>query len=315
MIRKTHIALILIISACTKQNEEKNKIITSKEDIVISKSSEKEDYINIKNQLEEFINAFNSNEYKKIDAFIDQETGCLISYKDGYYPILTFRNSIKEEINWFKDKVYTNVISDEKPNYLGDLEFKKNGFFYQEYINKFSFDHFDNGYVNLPESIFKKNEEIMKACNLIGYGITINNSKIYSFYFSAKANSIKLVAIDYEEVPDAYYANPSKKTISFNSTEEVRNFLETKNIFEDKVNNACVDFSKKEITYIDFGDSPIKFTSYKINKIENINSKIKLRSIDFLFTEDESEKFTLTLTNKGVLYKNPMGARPPYKYE
>lgn len=313
MIKKATIALILITTACTKEKE--NKTITSKEDIVISKSSETEDYINIDSQLKDFIKAFNTNEYKKIDAFIDQKIGCLISYKDGYYPILTFKNSIEEEIDWFTDKVHTNIISDEKPSYLGDLEFKKNGFFNQEYKNKFSFDHFDNGYVNLPESIFKQNEGIKKACNLIGYGITKDNSRIYTFYFSAKANSLKLVAISYEYVSDANYANPSKKAIAFNSTEEVRNFLETKKLFEDKNNNAYVDFSKKEITYIDFGDNPIQFSSYKINKIESINSKIKLRTIDFIFSEDESQNFTLTLTNKGVLYKNPMGARPPYEYE
>lgn len=310
---KRIIFVFLLITISCKKEDKENFIQTKK--VEKGKKLVEPESENINKLFEQFIIAFNSNDPKKIDSFIDPSVGCLFSFKDGYYPILLFDYSIASHIDWYKSKIYSTIESNDSPKYLGDLEFKKTAFFYKDYKNKFSFEHFDNDYVNISEEKFESHKEIKNKCNFIGYGISKNNRKIYNFYFSINKNSINLVAIDYEIVSDDSYADPSKKTIPFSSIEEVQTFMEQKRLFKDKKHNAYVDFSKKEITYYDFGDDPIQFSSYKINEIENINSKIKTRTIDLIFNEDEADNFTLTLTNKGVLYRPPMGARPPYEYK
>ncbi|MCL9804799.1 hypothetical protein NAT51_04660 [Flavobacterium amniphilum] len=299
---------------CCKNEEKQNSQHTTKTDTtkVVAKPQKKE---NINELFEKFIIAFNSNDYKKLDQFIDKKTGCLFSYKDGYYPILTFSTSFKDNFDWFNDEISTNIVHNDSPEYLGDLEFKKNGFFYEDYKNKFSFDHFDNAYVNLPEETFQSNKSIKNKCNFKGSGISTSKSIVYEFYFSIYENSINLVAIDYYHVPDASYADPEKKFIAFNSVKDIQNFINKKKVFKDTSNNAFVNFSKNEITYYDFGDNPIQFSSYKINKIESINSKIKFCTVDLIFPDEETDNFTLTLSNKGVLHRAPMGVRPPYQYE
>ncbi|SHI77094.1 hypothetical protein [Flavobacterium terrae] len=309
---KRIIFIFFLITISCKKEEKENIIQTNKIDEV-QKFVEPKDK-NIDKLFEQFIIAFNSNNPKKIDPFIDPKIGCLFSFKDGYYPILLFDYSIAKHIDWYKSKIYTTIESNDSPEYLGDLEFKKEAFFYKEYKNKFLFEDFNNDYVNISEEKFESHKEIKNKCNFIGYGISKNNRKIYNFYFSINKNSINLVAIDYEIVSDDSYADSSKKIIPFGSVEEVQAFIEEKQLFEDNKNHAYVDFSKREIIYCDFGDEPIQFSSYKISEIENINSKIKTRTIALIFSENQEDNFSLTLTNKGVIFKPPMGARPPYEY-
>jgi hypothetical protein len=311
---KKAILLFILLSLSCKKQEDNNNIpsiaqTTDETDVNIPQKN------SINQQLEEFIIAFNSNDYKKIDQFIDPKMGCLFSFKDGYYPILTFSNTIEENMPWYKDKIYTNIINEKAPDYQGNLQFKKTGFFYWSLKNKFSFDFFDNSYSNHPDSYFKNKEAIKKACNYQACGISKGNKRLFSFYFSIKETSIKLVAIDYEDVSDASYAAPSKNTIAFKTENEVKNYLKEKKIFTDKQNDAYIDFAKKEIKYYDFEDAPFKFSFYDVGEIEDPNSKIKLRKIVFTSSVDPDEKFEITLSDQGILFKAPMGARPPYQYE
>jgi hypothetical protein len=98
--------------------------------------------------LSEFIKQFQTNKASNINKFIDKSNGLAIFVKDGYYPILSFPNKIDDWIEWFDFKIYENIEFGKFPQYLGDGEFKKTGFYYVKYQNKFHLDDFEDTYSN-----------------------------------------------------------------------------------------------------------------------------------------------------------------------
>lgn len=262
--------------------------------------------------LNEFIKQFITNKASNINQFVDKKDGLAIFVKDGYYPILSFSNKIDDWIEWFDFKIYKNVIHEPFPEYLGDNEFKKTGFFYTEYKGKFSLDNFDDTYSARSDEDKKPYRILEKTCNYRADVMSVGGDRILTLYFRIYKAKKQLVAISQDEVADNLFADPKKEFIKIDTEAAVEEFLLNNRKFCDSDNNGYIDFDKKELTYIDFEDKPFLFTSYKIGSITNLSPKIKVREIEFL--DSNKEKFTLRLSNKGTFTSYQMGARPLYVY-
>ncbi|WP_123774096.1 hypothetical protein [[Flexibacter] sp. ATCC 35103] len=270
-------------------------------------SSDKE----VKLFLNEFIKQFSTNKASNINQFVDKKDGLAIFVKDGYYPILSFSNKIDDWIEWFNFKIYKNIIHEPFPEYLGDNEFKKTGFFYTEYKGKFSLDDFDDTYSARSDEDKKPYRILEKTCNYRADVMSVNGDRILTLYFRIYKAKKQLVAISQDEVADNLFADPKKEFIKIDTEADVEDFLLNNPKFCDSDNNGYIDFDKKELTYIDFEEKPFLFTSYKIGSITSLSPKIKVREIEFF---NSKEKFTLRLSNKGTFTSYQMGARPLYVY-
>lgn len=291
----------------------KTELIAKKDSVVFDTTacSDKE----VKLFLQEFIKKFNAHKVSDLNAFISRPNGLAIFVKDGYYPILSFSDKIDDWIEWFDFKIYNNVEFEKFPEYLGDGEFKKTGFYCVKYQNKFSLDDFDDTYTNLSDDDKKPFRQLEKMCNYRADVMSVDKRRVLTLYFSIYKNNKYLVAITQDSVDDVLYTDPEKEFVSIDTEEQVEEFLSNNRRFCDLENdNAYVDFDKKELTYCDFGDKPFPFSNYKIGPIDVISKKIKIREIRF-FNSNEEDGFSLKLSNKGDFSSYRMGARPQYIYE
>jgi hypothetical protein len=264
--------------------------------------------------LSEFIKQFQTNKASNINKFIDKSNGLAIFVKDGYYPILSFPNKIDDWIEWFDFKIYDNLEFGKFPEYLGDGEFKKTGFYYVNYQNKFRLDDFQDTYSNRSDEDKKPFRKLEKMCNYRADVMSKDKSRVLTLYFGIFKNNKHLVGITQDVVDDVLYTDPEKEFVPIDTEAQVEEFLSHNRRFCDVENKAYVDFDKKELIYWDFGDKPFEFTHYKVGPVNIISGKIKIRDIKF-FNSDEKEGFTLKLSNKGDFSSYRMGARPQYIYE
>ena len=264
--------------------------------------------------LSEFIKQFQTNKASNINKFIDKSNGLAIFVKDGYYPILSFPNKIDDWIEWFDFKIYDNIEFGKFPEYLGDGEFKKTGFYYVKYQNKFRLDDFEDTYSNRSDEDKKPFRKLEKLCNYRADVMSIDKSRVLTLYFSISKNNKYLVGITQDTVDDVLYTAPEKEFVPIDTEKQVEAFLSNNRRFCDVENKAYVDFDKKELIYWDFGDEPFPFSNYKIGPLKVISAKIKIRDITF-FNVKEDDGLTLKLSNKGDFSSYRMGARPQYIYE
>ena len=264
--------------------------------------------------LSEFIKQFQTNKSSNINKFIDKSNGLAIFVKDGYYPILSFPNKIDDWIEWFDFKIYENIEFGKFPEYLGDGEFKKTGFYYVKYQNKFRLDDFEDTYSNRSDEDKKPFRKLEKLCNYRADVMSIDKSRVLTLYFSIHKNNKYLVGITQDAVDDVLYTAPEKEFVPIDTEKQVEAFLSNNRRFCDVENKAYVDFDKKELIYWDFGDEPFPFSNYKIGPLKVISAKIKIRDITF-FNVKEDDGLTLKLSNKGDFSSYRMGARPQYIYE
>ena len=264
--------------------------------------------------LSEFIKQFQTNKASNINKFIDKSNGLAIFVKDGYYPILSFPNKIDDWIEWFDFKIYENIEFGKFPQYLGDGEFKKTGFYYVKYHNKFHLDDFEDTYSNRSDEDKKPFRKLEKLCNYRADVMSIDKSRVLTLYFSISKNNKYLVGITQDAVDDVLYTAPEKEFVPIDTEKQVEAFLSNNRRFCDVENKAYVDFDKKELVYWDFGDEPFPFSHYKIGPLNVISAKIKIRDIKF-FNIKEDDGLTLKLSNKGDFSSYRMGARPQYIYE
>lgn len=264
--------------------------------------------------LSEFIKQFSTNKAANINKFVDKTNGLAIFVRDGYYPILSFSDGIDDWIEWFNFKIYDNVVFEKFPEYLGDGEFRKTGFFYVDYKNKFKLDDFEDTYTNLTDEDKKPFRQLEQKCNYRADVMSLDNKKVLTLYFSIYKNSKYLVGITQDSVEDVLYINQEKEFVALDTEEQVNEFIRNNRRFCDLENKAYVDFDKKELTYCDFGDEPFPFSNYKIGPIHIISDKIKIREITFYNSKVE-DGFTLKLSNKGVFSSYRMGARAQYIYD
>jgi len=264
--------------------------------------------------LSEFIKQFQTNKASNINKFIDKSNGLAIFVKDGYYPILSFPNKIDDWIEWFDFKIYENIEFGKFPEYLGDGEFKKTGFYYVKYPNKFRLDDFEDTYSNRSDEDKKPFRKLEKLCNYRADVMSIDKSRVLTLYFSISKNNKYLVGITQDAVDDVLYTAPEKEFVPIDTEKQVEAFLSNNRRFCDVENKAYVDFDKKELVYWDFGDEPFPFSHYKIGPLNVISAKIKIRDIKF-FNVKEDDGLTLKLSNKGDFSSYRMGARPQYIYE
>ncbi len=264
---------------------------------------------------QDFIKAYNSNKEENINRFIDQKDGFVEQVYEGPYPLILFRNEM-DYIEWFSNKISENVSSDKFPEYLGDTQFEKTGFFYEKYENKFKLKDFNNDYVNLSDTVFKSHEILEEKCNYRALAMDVRGKLIYNFYFSITNEKKKLVGLSYDYIEDNIYSDPKRQFIAFDTKQDIENFIETQKKFCDIKNKSYLDFEKKEFTYWDF-EGPFVFKIYDIGEIEIQSKKIKIRQIKFYvneITDDFDQYFTMELSNKGTFFVRPMGARPQYEY-
>ncbi|KFF06561.1 hypothetical protein [Flavobacterium reichenbachii] len=267
--------------------------------------------VEVKLFLKEFIKQFHTNKAANINKFVDKNDGLAIFVKDGYYPVLSFSNGIDDRIEWFNFKIYENVMHEPFPEYLGDTEFKKKGFFYIDYKNKFSLDDFDDIYSARTDEDKKPFRILEKTCNYRADAMSVDGNLILTLYFRIYRDKKQLVAITQDTVEDHLFTDPQRAFIKIDTELEVEEFLLNHRKFCDSETKGYIDFDKKELTYCDFGDKPFSFTGYKIDSISNLSQKIKVREIEFF---NSKEKFTLRLSNKGTFTSYQMGARPLYIY-
>lgn len=296
----------------SKPEIKKTESIVQKDAVVFDTTacSEKE----VKLFLSEFIKQFSTNKASNINKFIDKNNGLAIFVRDGYYPILSFPNKIDDWIEWFDFKIYDNVEFGKFPEYLGDGEFEKTGFYYVNYENKFRLDDFEDTYSNRSDEDKKPFRQLEKMCNYRADVMSIDKSRVLTLYFSIYKNNKHLVGITQDAVDDVLYTDQEKEFVPIDTDEQVEEFLSNNKRFCDVENKAYVDFDKKELIYWDFGDKPFPFSNYKIGPVNVISVKIKIRDIKF-FNLDEDDGLTLKLSNKGDFSSYRMGARPQYIYE
>lgn len=264
--------------------------------------------------LKEFIKQFQTNKAANINTFISEEDGLAVFLRDGYYPILSFPNKIDNWIEWFNFEVYDNIISEEFPEYLGDGEFRKTGFFYVDYKNKFKLDDFEDTYSNRTDEDKKPFRQLEQKCNYRADVMSLDKTRVLTLYFSIYKNSKYLVGITQDSVDDVLYIDQEKDFVALDTEEQVNEFIRNNRRFCDLENKAYVDFDKKELTYCDFGDQPFPFSNYKIGSVKVISDKIKIREITFYNSKIE-DGFTLKLSNKGAFSSYRMGARAQYIYD
>ncbi|GAA5098603.1 hypothetical protein GCM10023210_34960 [Chryseobacterium ginsengisoli] len=265
---------------------------------------------------EKFVKDFNSHKADNIDKYIDPELGMMLFYHDGPYPILKVTSTIKDEIDWFNQDIFENVAFENSPDYLGDFEFSKTGFFVTKNKGNFSLKKFDDSYTSHPESFFKENKKIETLCNFSATGITKGKSKTFEFYFRFDGKKLTLLGLSTDSVSDVMFGDPKTKVIPFGNKNDIENYFKNQKLFRDKEQNAYIDFDKKEITYYDFPNDPFVFEYFEIGEIKDDSDKIK--SVELIFYPDKSNKengFFTYFSNKGSFVVPPMGARPPYFYE
>ena len=264
----------------------------------------------------DFIVAFNSQKTNEIDKFINSKEGFLSFYYGGVYPILDFQNSVETNLEWYKDTISETISSENFPEYFGDGEFEKTGFFITKVNNEFKVRNFENGKSAISEEDLDKHLNLEKNCNYRADVVSKNGSRVFTFYFKIYKNIKSLVSISYEYNIDSEFSDSSKPFIAF-SDADIQKYIKTNLIFCDPGNDATLDFDKNEIQYVDFEDKPFNFKSYTISKSDKISKKISIRIIKFVNADQSDEynrEFTMTLSNKGMFYVPPMGARPPYEY-
>lgn len=262
--------------------------------------------------LKQFIVQFQTNEAAGINTFINKKDCLAVFLRDGYYPILSFPNKINDWIEWFDFKIYDNILFEKFPIYLGNNEFEKKGFFCVKYQNKFNLNDFDDTYTALSDADKLPYKQLEKKCNYRADAMSLDGSEVVTFYFSIHKNEKSLVGITKDQVDDGLFSDSKKDFISIDSKEEVEYFVANKK-FCDSANNGYVDFDKKELTYVDFGDKPFPFAKYKIGPLSILSKKIKVREVKF-FNVEENDGLTLRLSNKGTFTSYQMGARPLYVY-
>ncbi|OXA93466.1 hypothetical protein [Flavobacterium hercynium] len=263
--------------------------------------------------LSTFIKEFNTNKASKINRFVDKNDGLAIFAKDGVYPILSFSTVIDDWIEWFDFKISDAIFFEKFPEYIGDTEFAKTGFFYRDYKNKFSLDDFQDDYSNRSDEDKKPYRILEKTCNYRADAMSKDGSRVLTLYFRIYKDKKQLVAISQDTVDDVMFTEPEKEFIKIDTKTEVEAFLAENKRFCDIENKGYIDFDKKELTYCDFGDKPFSFTSYKIDSATALSKKIKIREIEF-YDARKKENFTLRLSNKGTFTSYQMGARPIYVY-
>lgn len=293
--------------------KKKTEIVTKADSVTSSDATACSD-VEVKLFLKEFIKQFQTNKAANINAFINEEDGLAVFLRDGYYPILSFPNHIDAWIEWFNFKIYDNLVFEKFPEYLGDGEFRKTGFFYVDYKNKFKLDDFEDTYSNRTDEDKKPFRQLEQKCNYRADVMSLDQTRVLTLYFSIYKNNKYLVGITQDSVEDVLYIDKEKEFIALDTEEQVEAFLSNNRRFCDIANKAYVDFDKKEITYWDFGDNPYPFSNYKIGPVNVISAKIKIRDIKFFNLGEEDEGFTLKLSNKGVFSSYRMGARPQYIY-
>ncbi len=264
----------------------------------------------------DFIKAYNSNKEENINQFIDEKDGFVEQVYDGYYPLILFRNEM-DYIEWFSKKISENVSSGKFPEYLGDTQFEKTGFFYEKYENKFKLKDFNNDYANLSDTVFKSHQILEEKCNYRAIAMDVEGKLIYNFYFSITKEKKKLVGLSYDYTEDVSYSNPKKDFIPFDTEDDIKNFIETQQKFCDVENKSYLDFKKMEFTLGENMQKPIFFKIYTIGKIEAQSKKIKIRKIIFYYDKISDESFslyTMELSNKGTFFIRAMGATPQYEY-
>lgn len=314
------IVIISLVRLCSpKEKLVRSKPVIKKVELVAKNDSVILDtnacsHKEVKLFLKEFIKKFNTNKASDLNAFINKPNGVAIFVRDGYYPILSFSDGIDDWIEWFDFKIYDNVEFNKFPEYLGDGEFEKTGFYCVKYENKFRLDDFGDTYSNRSNEDKKPFRQLEKMCNYRADVMSIDKRKVLTLYFSIFKNNKYLIGITQDSVDDVLYVDQEKEFISIDTEEQVQEFLSNNRRFCDMENNGYVDFDKKELTYCDFGDKPFPFSNYKIGPVDIISGKIKIREIKF-FNSDEDEGFTLKLSNKGDFSSYRMGARPQYIYE
>jgi len=265
---------------------------------------------------QDFIKAFNTNNEKEINKFIDEKDGFVEYLYDGPYPLIIFGNKMSHT-EWFETKIHTTVSSEKFPTYLGDTQFEKTGFFYEKYENKFKLSDFDNGYVNLSDSVFKSHHALEDKCNYRTRAMDVDGKRIFNFYFAITKEKKKIVGLSYDYTEDVTYSDPQTDFIPFDSKKDIENYITEQQKFCDSENKSYLDFGKKEFTYWDFKEKPFVFKSYEIGNIEIQSKKLKTRKIIFHnadANEEYNDDFTMTLSNKGTFVVPPMGARPFYEY-
>lgn len=313
------LALIILLFFLIKSDPPKKTTINTTQlnatkKIVVAPEEISETELNL--FFQDFIKAFNSNKEKEINKFIDEKDGFVEFVYDGPYPLIIFTNKMGY-IEWFETKIHTNISSEKFPAYLGDTQFEKIGFFYEKYENKFKLTDFDNGYVNLSDTVFKSHHALEDKCNYRARAMDVDGKRIYNFYFAITTKNKKLVGLSYDYTDDIIYSNPQTSFIPFDSKKDIENYITEHQKFCDSENESYLDFSKKEFTYYDYKEKPFVFKSYEIGDVEIQSKKIKTRKITF-HNADTSEKynndFMMTLSNKGSFIVTPMGARPSYEY-
>lgn len=264
-----------------------------------------------------FAEDFNSHKAQNINNYIDPKLGMVMYYHDGPYPIIEMLSEIGSEIDWINDDIFTNVEFNGSPNYLGDFEFSKTGFFVKENKGKFSLKDFDNSYTSHPDSFFKENKKLETLCNFSATGISKDQKRLFEFYFNFNDHKLTLLGLSVENVSDIMFGNPNVKSIPFNNKNDIEDYLKNQKIFVDKEQNAHIDFNKKELTYYDYpNENPFVFEYFEIGDIEEDSDKIKSARIIFYPNKlNKEDGFIAFFSNKGSFVVAPMGVRPPYFYE
>ncbi|GEN77561.1 hypothetical protein [Chryseobacterium hagamense] len=240
-------SLIIIVLAALFFNLRKKK---PEETIVAIERPIKEAKENIKEDsliaFTDFVRDFNSHKAENIDRYIDPELGMMLFFHDGPYPILMISSTIKDEIDRFSQDIFENINSTDSPEYLGDFEFFKTGFFIRQNDGEFSLKDFDNTYTSHPESFFKKNRQLETSCNFSAVGISKGQTNTYHFYFKLEGNKLTLLGLSTDSVSDDMFANPKAAFIPFDNKGDIENYFQKQKLFRDKANNAYIDFDKKK---------------------------------------------------------------------
>lgn len=308
------IAAILFVVRLMKSEEKENvkgSSFEKKTEQLLGKSSDSAF------AFKKFAEDFNSHKAQNINNYIDPKLGMVMYYHDGPYPIIEMLSEIGSEIDWINDDIFTNVEFNGSPNYLGDFEFSKTGFFVKENKGKFSLKDFDNSYTSHPDSFFKENKKLETLCNFSATGISKDQKRLFEFYFNFNDHKLTLLGLSVENVSDIMFGNPNVKSIPFNNKNDIEYYLKNQKIFVDKEQNAHIDFNKKELTYYDYpNENPFVFEYFEIGDIEEDSDKIKSARIIFYPNKlNKEDGFITFFSNKGSFVVAPMGVRPPYFYE
>lgn len=84
----------------------------------------------------QFVDDFNTHKSEKINHYIDPKLGMIMYYHDGPYPIIEDLKNIERNLDWINEDIFTEVKLSNFPDYLGDFQFSKTGFFVQKNIRR-----------------------------------------------------------------------------------------------------------------------------------------------------------------------------------